>query len=314
VGTRFVITGALGHIGSALTRYLPERFPGAEIVLIDNLATLRFCSLFNLPRSATFRFHEADVISDARLDDWIAGTDYVIHLAAITDATSSFENRAEVERVNFQATARVANACLRAGARMIHLSSTSVYGSQSERVDETCPIEELHPQSPYAETKLREERLIAELAATTKLKALTFRFGTIFGWSIGMRFHTAVNKFCWQAVMGEPLSVWRTAFEQKRPYLGVTDACRAICHVIEKDLFDGRIYNVVSENVTVRHVVEQIRHLIPESRVDFVDSRIMNQLSYEVIAERMAHTGFEALDRIEAGVRETIEILGGTRS
>ena len=34
-----------------------------------------------------------------------------------------------------------------------------------------------------------------------------------------MRFHTAVNKSCWQAVMGQPLTVWETAYGQKRTYL-----------------------------------------------------------------------------------------------
>ena len=38
-----------------------------------------------------------------------------------------------------------------------------------------------------------------------------------------MRFHTAVNKFCWQATMGQPISVWTTAYDQKRPYLDIED-------------------------------------------------------------------------------------------
>ena len=53
------------------------------------------------------------------------------------------------------------------------------------------------------------------------LKGVSCRFGTIFGASPGMRFHTAVNKFCWQAVMGQPITVWSTAYDQKRPYLEV---------------------------------------------------------------------------------------------
>ena len=46
---KIVVTGALGHIGSALIRALPNRFAGAEIVMIDNMATLRYPSLFDLP-------------------------------------------------------------------------------------------------------------------------------------------------------------------------------------------------------------------------------------------------------------------------
>ncbi|MCP4185049.1 MAG: SDR family NAD-dependent epimerase/dehydratase, partial [Hyphomicrobiales bacterium] len=49
---KIVVTGALGHIGSRLARQIPATFPGAEIVLIDNMATQRYCSLFNLPDEA----------------------------------------------------------------------------------------------------------------------------------------------------------------------------------------------------------------------------------------------------------------------
>ena len=34
---KIIVTGALGHIGSYVLRQLPLNFPGAEIILIDNL-------------------------------------------------------------------------------------------------------------------------------------------------------------------------------------------------------------------------------------------------------------------------------------
>src|SRR6201999_1435543 len=98
------------------------------------------------------------------------------------------------------------------------------------------------------------------------------RFGTIFGTSVGMRFHTAVNKFCWQAVMGQPLTVWRTAYNQRRAYLDLSDAVRAIAFFIEKNLFDGRIYNVVTTNSTVGDVVEAIRIHVPKVQIEYVDT------------------------------------------
>ena len=85
---KIVVTGALGHIGSRLIRGLPADFPGAEIVMIDNLATQRYASLFDLPAQGCYRFVEADVL-DADLPPICAGADAVVHLAAITDATWS---------------------------------------------------------------------------------------------------------------------------------------------------------------------------------------------------------------------------------
>lgn len=305
---KIVVTGALGHIGSALIRALPGHFPGAEIVLIDNLSTQRYPSLFNLPAPGHYRFVEADV-RDADLPELFAGAVAVVHLAATTDATASVGREAETEANNFRATQAVASACIATGARLIHLSSTSVYGTQDGIVAEDCPQDALRPQSPYAEIKLKEERLIASCAGEG-LKAVTCRFGTIFGVSPGMRFHTAVNRFCWQAAMGRPLTVWRTAYEQKRPYLDLTDAVRAIAFVIGRDLFDGGIYNVLTLNATVRDVVDALRETVVAVEVSFVDSPIMNQLSYEVSSRRFRDRGFVFSGDIRRGIAETVAMLG----
>ncbi len=55
---RVVVTGALGHIGSRLIRELAVAWPGAEIVMLDNLATERYASLFNLPDGCRYEFVE----------------------------------------------------------------------------------------------------------------------------------------------------------------------------------------------------------------------------------------------------------------
>ena len=305
---KIVITGALGHIGSQLLRDLAYEFPQAEIELIDSLMTQRFTSLFNLPVIGRYRFIEGDVTSMDLLPH-LKGAHVVIHLAAITDASGSFNKAAELEANNYKGTERVAHACAAAGVRLISLSSTSVYGTQSNVVSEDCSEDELKPQSPYASTKLREERLVAEMSVTKSLKAVTFRFGTILGASPGMRFHTAVNKFCWQAVMGQPITVWSTAYDQKRPYLDLFDASRAIAFIIRKDLFDGRIYNVLSLNATVREIVDHIREFVPSLQVTFVDSQLMNQLSYEVSCERFESHGFAFAGDLRRGIGETIGLL-----
>jgi UDP-glucose 4-epimerase len=304
---KIVVTGALGHIGSALIRALPDSFAGAEILMIDNMATLRYSSLFNLPVKGRYRFVEADV-RHAELRPLLEGAHTVVHLAATTDAEGSVNNPIATEANNYNATAKIASVCAETGARLIHLSSTSVYGTQSDTVSEDCPADDLKPQSPYAASKLKEEKLLRSMH-NSGLNAIVCRFGTIFGPSPGMRFHTAVNKFCWQAVMRQPLTIWRTAYDQKRPYLDLRDAVRAIAHVIEHDLFDGRIYNVLTLNATVRDLVETIAKLLPDLKLSFVDSPIMNQLSYEVSAHRFIDQGFTFTGDLQRGIGDTVALL-----
>src|SRR4051812_17985462 len=121
---RIVITGALGHIGSAFIRALsPGRFE--DVLLVDNLATQRYCSLFDLPADIPFRFLELD-ICEGDLDALVDGADLVIHLAAVTNAAASFGDETHVERVNFAATERLVRACVKSGARLLFASTTSV--------------------------------------------------------------------------------------------------------------------------------------------------------------------------------------------
>ncbi len=310
---KIVVTGALGHIGSSLIRYIPERFPDADIVMLDDLLTQRYCSLFNLPPQGRYRFLEADVLT-ADLDSLFSGADVVVHLAAITNAAGSFQNREQVEQVNFEGTERVALACIRTGAPLIFLSTTSVYGTQAEVVDEDCSPDELKPQSPYAESKLRAERMLHSLGQEQGLHFVTCRFGTIFGVSAGMRFHTAINKFCWQAVMGQPITVWTTALHQYRPYLDLTDAVQALALIMDKKLYDGRVYNVVTVNTSVNDILTSIRKFVSDISIQYVDTEIMNQLSYHVGNQRFLDKGFVYRGELSYGIQETVELLKGAYS
>ena len=305
---KIIVTGAIGHIGSYIIRDLGVFFPGSNIVMIDNMMTQRFPSLFNLPSHANYRFIEGDV-NQMNLRSVFVDADVVIHLAAITDAAGSIDKAEELEANNFQSTLKVAEACIETDASLIAISSTSVYGTQNDKVDENCLESELQPQSPYATTKLKEEELISNLSKEKGLKSIHCRFGTIFGASPGMRFHTAVNKFCWQAVMNQPITVWSTAYDQKRPYLDLLDASRAIAFIIKNNIFDGRIYNILTSNCTVREVVDIIKEFVPNLEIEFVDNRIMNQLSYEVMCDRFKSKGFVFSGSMIRGVLETIDLL-----
>lgn len=302
------MTGALGHIGSRLIRELPDLIPGAHIHMVDNFLTQRYCSLFNLPEHGDYTFVEED-IATCNLNSLLIGIDIVIHLAAITDAASSFNHKDEVEQINFAATARLATACAKHGCRLIFLSTTSVYGTQSEVVDESCAIDELSPQSPYAEAKLKAEQMLQNEGSSLGLKFVILRFGTIFGISPGMRFHTAVNKFVWQACMGQPITVWRTALHQKRPYLDLNEAVRALAFVISNNLFDDQVYNVLTTNATVNEIINIIKSRIDALQVEFVDAQIMNQLSYAVSTKKIKSAGFTFCGNLESGVLDTIGLF-----
>ena len=63
-----------------------------------------------------------------------------------------------------------------------------------------------------------------------------------------MRFHTAVNKFCFNTVTRKDIPIWNNAIDQHRPYLSLNDAIKTIVFVINKNLFNQQIYNVLTNN------------------------------------------------------------------
>jgi nucleoside-diphosphate-sugar epimerase len=114
--------------------------------------------------------------------------------------------------------------------------------------------------------------------------------------------------------MGNPLTVWSTAYEQQRPYLDLVDAGRAFTFIIRNDLFDGQIYNVLSQNSSVRQIIEVIRDYVPEIEIEFVESMIMNQLSYKVSCEKFESKGFKFVGELHRGISETINLLRQSNS
>ena len=300
---KIIITGALGHIGSSLIRYLAKIKKFETIYLIDNFSAQRYCSLFNLPEDASYTFLDLN-LADCKIES-IPDSDCIIHLAAKTDAAQSSKYEKEFYNNNLEATKKIIAYSKNKYSKLIFASSTSVYGPQSELIDENCSDEELKPQTPYADIKLKEEKMISEIL-NTKRSFIILRLGTIYGFSPGMRFHTAINKFCLQACMKKPLTVWRTAWEQRRPYLSLNDFNRAIEHIIHNNLFQNSIFNVLSHNKKVKEIIEIINKKIL-SNIEYVDHPIMNQLSYEISNKKFRDTNFQFLSNLEDDIYEIID-------
>ena len=304
---RIVVTGALGYIGSRLIRDLAMACPHSEIVLIDNLASERYASLYNLPAEAQYEFIEGDVVT-ADLQRIFTRADAVVHLAAITNG-AGIDLTDRMRRVNLDGTERVARSCAAVRVPLLFPSTTSVYHVPNGVVSEDCRPDELRPQSAYAAWKLESEHLLESLGRDEDLAFVILRMATIFGPSIGMRFHTAVNQFCWRAATGQPIEVWKTAPHQFRPYLDLSDAVRAMIFLVKRRQFDRRVYNVLTLNATVAHVVDVLTSFVPELRVSYVDSPLMNTLSYCVDHQRFAQLGFECSGSLERGIADTIAMV-----
>ena len=192
-----LITGCCGHIGSYVAENIHKIKKIKKTIIVDNIKSNRFCSLFDLQKKSNLNFFLRDVSKTKSLKDF-KKIDYVIHLASMTNAEKSFGKESEMYKNNIDCLKTVIEFCKKNNSKLIHLSSTSVYGKQTKVVDETCEKKYLKPQSPYADIKLIEERMLKK--ESKNLTYNTFRFGTISGVSKGIRFHTAFKQNLFTAV------------------------------------------------------------------------------------------------------------------
>ena len=300
-----LITGALGHIGSALVRDENLLQGCRALYLVDNLQTERYCSLFHLPDSVPMSFRQADV-ADICSPDFTARFDAVVHLAGTVDPGRSAADPSLVFDNNLRITRQVASSCAESGTPLIFVSTTSVYSSAEATVDESS--QELSPLGAYAQCKLAEEAVVQSLMQDVPW--IVLRLGTIVGPSPGMRFQTAVNKFCWQAVTGQQVHVWRSAMHQVRPYLALSDCTRAIARAVHHGVFPQRVVNAVSWNATVHDVLQTIREAGVTVDVELIDSPLMSDLSFAASTELARSLGFEFNGTLAMGVSETLRWLG----
>ncbi len=297
-----IISGSFGHIGSFLIKKFQNDKKIKNILLIDNFSTQRFSSYLKLDKEK-FQLIDED-LSKMNLNKIKKKYHIFIHLAAITNATESFKIKKKLKINNFGCTKKVVKFCKLNNIKLIFPSSTSVYGEKFKIINSKNNMKSLFAQSPYAECKITEERYIKQ----NLKKFVILRLGTIVGKSEGIRFHTAVNKFCYQASLGYPITIWKKFYKKKRPYLNLRDCYKVINFMIFNNIFNKTTLDVVTKNYTVKEIVNIISKFI-NLKKKFVNTKILNQNSYEVISDLLIKKGMRFSKSIDKEVEETLKIL-----
>lgn len=305
---KIIITGGLGHIGSYLIEMFLKKEKNLHLIIIDNLQSQRFPSLFDLNvKNNKISFYDINIAKE-NISKAVKKANLLIHLSAITDAENSVGKEKIYQENNLRCTEEAINHSRRFNVPLIFPSSTSVYGKMKFNqilYEDNKKI--LFPQSPYAKIKLKEEENIQKKLRNNKY--IIIRLGTIIGKSTGMRFHTAVNKFCYQASMNKEITVWKSAYNQVRPYATLNDFYRLISIFFKnKDKIDNQTYNLVTKNLTVKNIIEMIKKK-KKIKLKFVNSKIMNQLSYRVSNEKLLKIGFKTHDNIQEEIFNTLKLF-----
>src|SRR2546425_5418228 len=299
-----LVTGGSGYLGSQLIRDLPKMaaFKGATIRILDNQLRERYVSLWNLPKSVRYEFLEGDIRNPADLKQALQDVETIFSLSDITNAPLSFDRKELTLDTNYKGVLNLFDKALGDGVRkFVYTSTCSVYGPTSGVVNEDA---ECKPASPYGESKLAAEREMYGRAAEAGFDWTAIRLGTVYGWAIGMRFDTIVNRFTYLAAQGRPLTVYDTAWREKRPYVSVTDAMQAYRIAATHAKAKGQVFNAVHENANMETIIGAIKQVYPHVQVTTTATPSLNQLSYEVDGSRFRGLGFRPKVGIAEGVRK----------
>ncbi len=149
---KFVITGGAGFLGINLTRYLLAR--GHTVASVD-IAPFDYEDCKHQVTDI-----RADIRDRAALVKAFAGADIVVHTAAALPLYS----KEDIYSTDIVGTRNVAEAaCESRVARLVHISSTAVYG-----IPDHHPLVEtdrLVGVGPYGEAKIEAEKICAEFRA-----------------------------------------------------------------------------------------------------------------------------------------------------
>ncbi len=306
-----LVTGGCGYIGSKLIRDLAanKRLAGSTVRVIDNMMRERYVAIMDLPHDGRFEFVEGDIRKVDDLKRVFQDVDMVVDLAGITNAPLSFERKDLTFDVNVNGGKKVVDQAVKAGVKKLVYSSTaSVYGPTTGVVDEKYPCK---PISPYGESKLQGEKTCIDAVKQNGLDATVLRLGTVFGYSIGMRFDTVVDRFTYLACIGMPLTVWESAQSEKRPYLHLQDSVDALTFALVQHGLKGEIYNVIGENASINRITATIGRELPDMHVIITPTPNLNQVSYELDGSKIERTGFKPRHTLEEGVRDIVERFRG---
>lgn len=177
-GTKFLITGAAGFIGSNLAEAILKL--GYEVRGLDNLSTGKRENIDLFLGKSNFSFIEGDIRNRDTCMQACEGMDYILHQAAWGSVPRSIEMPLMYEEVNIKGTLNMMEAARQSSIKkFVYASSSSVYGDEPNLPKKEG--REGNLLSPYALTKKVNEEYGKLYTKLYGLETYGLRYFNVFG-------------------------------------------------------------------------------------------------------------------------------------
>jgi len=311
-GTRFLITGGAGLVGSHIADLIIKNhihYNCREIVIFDNFVRGRMENLKWAIANGPVTIVKGDVRDRELVNDVMDNIDIVFHQAAIRITQCAEEPRLALEVLG-DGTFNVLEAAVKAKVKkVIAASSASVYG-----MADAFPIEETHHaynnRTIYGALKAFNEGLLRSFYEMYGLNYVVLRYFNVYGPRMdAFGVYTEVLiRWMERIATGLPPIILGDGF-QTMDFIYVDDVARANLLAAKSDVSD-EVFNVASGietslndlAFTLLHVMGS--DLLPEYGPERKVNSVQRRLASIVKAERMI--GFRASVSLEAGLRSLV--------
>lgn len=299
---KIIITGGLGFIGSHLAEELCKKY---DVHIVD--ISDKFSNVENFKEKITI--HSVSILNKRELEEIFKNSFAVLHHAALISVIESIENPQLYYRVNVEGTRNVLEASVKCKVeRVIIASSAAVYGNLQPPLKENLKPK---PLSPYAETKLINERDSYFFFKKKGLNTICLRYFNVFGprqdessnyAGVITKFISSFKNFKTPTIFGNGL--------QTRDFIYVKDVVNANLKALiaSEDAF-GKTFNIsTGKPITIISLLELVAKILGEEP-RFVQlpprkGEILHSWADTSLAEKMLN--FRASYTLEEGLKETI--------
>jgi NAD dependent epimerase/dehydratase len=315
VGRSVLVTGAGGFIGSHLAEALVRA--GASVrafVRYTSRGDHGWLEAGDPEVVRELEIFRGDLANPEAVAGAIAGRSVVFHLGALIPIPYSYRHPREFVTANVSGTLNVLEAARRAEVeRIVHTSTSEVYGTAQD-----VPIGEehrLHPQSPYAATKVGADQLGLSYQRSFGTPVAIVRPFNTYGPRQSAR--AVIPTIVTQALSREAIELGAT--DTTRDFLYVGDTVAGMMRCGSADGVEGEVINLgTGVEVSIAEVVQRVLRLLQrELPVIFDDDRLrppdseVERLVADVTKAK-ALLGWTPETDLDEGLQRTIDWLTGS--